>query len=132
MKNMMDTTRQHDRMVPARGSEEREAFVVEVWNRFRDHEDDFASSYSELVEGWGDPGDFPESVWPYRFAMLAFAHRGDEGAYVLRCYRRWDEMLQATVARMADDEPEYPRYALDMDTRECWHADMDIALRRAA
>lgn len=131
MKNMMDTTRQHDRMVPARGSEERESFVVEVWNRLCSDVCDSVGAYSELVDGC-ETGDFPGSVWPYRFAMIACAHRGDECAYVLRCYRKWDEMLQATVARMADDEPEYPRYALDMDTRECWHADMDIALRRAA
>ena len=123
------TATQHDHMIPARTSEEREAFVVEVWNMTRDWDDDRVSSYAGLVEDSED-GDFPESVWPYRFAMISAAHRGDEIADVLRCYRYWDEMLHASTTMMALDDPEYPRYALDMDTREYWHADMSIALRR--
>lgn len=126
----IDTTTQHDRMIPARTSEEREAFVVEVWNKTCDWEDERADSYAELVEGFED-GDWPDSVWPYRFAVIAAIHRGDEGFYSLRCYRRWEEMLDTTVRRMANDDPEYPRYALDMDTREFWQADMSITLRRA-
>lgn len=112
--------------VAARTSQEREAFVVEVWNS-TDHER--VSSYAELVEA-GEPGDFPQNVWPYRFAMLAAAHRGDVINAVLRCYRSWDEMLHTTVARMANDEPEYPRYALDLDTGEHWRADMSVTLHR--
>ena len=122
-------TKQHDRMLPARSSQEREAFVVEVWNR--ENADERVGSYATLRDSM-EPGDFPESVWPYRFAMIVSAHRGDEAAFVLNCFRDWDQMMKTTVARMALDDSEYPQYALDMDTGEYWVAEMDITLRRAA
>ena len=122
MSETIDTT-----TVPARTSDEREAFVVEVWNAFCAYPDEQVTAYQQLVDDFG----FPRSVWPYRYAMLSFRHLPpDEGEYALHCHRDPTTLLEESVARMADDDPEFPRFALDMDRQEYWIAEQDITLRR--
>jgi hypothetical protein len=116
--------------VPARTSTDREAFVVEVWNEVCDYEDEMVTTYAELA----DAHDFPGSVWPCRYAMLVVRHLTGscESEYALHCHKDWDTLLNESVKRMANDDPEYPRYALDLDRGEYWIAEQGITLRRTA